>query len=537
LRRSAPQWRATEVRERWPNQIKARDELPGLLVPKSRVCAVSPTGTGKGVIMQDQMDVFEQVVLYTHRRMLLRQLSKALHAAGKPHGVIAAGQSPDLNLPIQLASIQTVVSRSIKNKKMPLHRARLAIFDEAHLHTEASAEAIMDAHREQGAAILGITATPLDLGHMYDRLFIAGDMTMGRACGAIVPGIVYAPDEPDCKDLKRTQTGEYREGDAIKKIMSATIIGRVIENYHAIMQQHGYRPTVLFGPGVKESLWFAEELTREGIPSAHIDGERVWIDGETLPSSDASRKRVEDAMRAGEIHVVCNRFVMREGIDWTFLKHAIMATIFGSLGSYIQACGRPARAFGDARYYTVQDHGGNYHRHGSPNADRDWSLGDTAYIVGEMREDRLREKEEPEPIVCPKCKAVRATGSHCPMCKHITDAHARIVVQKDGTLREVRGEIYERRRVDTRPTAEREWIECYWRAKKSSNEMTFNQARGLFASEHNGAYPPAGLPFMPRERIDWYMRVKDVPYSRLVPNPDFKPKAEPVVAGLFGGAA
>ncbi len=521
------------MRDRWPNQVLAKEQLPDMLTPGTSMVVTSPTGTGKGQIMADQIMEFRDAVLYTHRKLLLTQLSAELDDFGIRHGIRAAGHSPDLSAPVQLASIQTTLSRSIKKKKIPLPKARLVLIDECHLHREAGIESIIDAHLETGAAVLGVTATPLDIWHLYDKLFIAGTMSMGRECGAIVPAIVYAPDEPDCRNLKRTPTGEYTEGDAVKKIMSATIIGRVIDNYWKINPEQ--RPTVLFAPGVDESLWFADQLRREGIPSAHIDGERVWIDGVLQPSNEKSRKEVETRMASGEIKVVCNRFVMREGINWRFLKHAIMATVVGGLGTWLQMCGRTGRAFGGAKFYTIQDHGGNYHRHGSPNSDREWAVGDSSYIIGELREDGLREKTEPEPIVCPKCHAVRASGSHCPICKHIHEGRTRLVVQQNGTLKEVRGDLYQPRRVDTRPTAEKEWIACYWRAKKSANGMTFNQAAGLFASEHNGAYPPAGLPYMPRRKVDWYSRVADVPYSELIPNPDFKPKAS--AATLFSGGA
>jgi hypothetical protein len=58
------------------------------------------------------------------------------------------------------------------------------------------------------------------------------------------------------------------------------------------------------------------------------------------------------------------------------------------------------------------------------------------------------------------------------------------------------------------------WERCYWRAKNSKNRMTFIQARNLFFYE-NHYWPPSDLPLMPKNEIDWFRKVKDVPNHAL----------------------
>lgn len=496
----------------WPHQQRGLAQLRGELTPGNAVCVTSPTGGGKTVMMVEAIKMASSVVLYTNRRMLLDQTSAVLTRHGIKHGIRAAGHEQDWFAPVQLSSIQTEDARCLKSDKWELHRAELVLIDEAHVNKESTMVEIVRRHQEQGAAVVGFTATPLDIGHLYSKLIVAGTPSELRNTKALVAAAHYGPDEPDLKAIKRTKTGEYKQADIVKAIMTHSIFGRVMEHWRSLNPEE--KPTLLFAPGVKESLWFAEELTKNGIRSAHIDGNDIWIDGTFYKSDQAARDEVKRLSESGEVKIVCNRFVMREGIDWPHLYHGIFATIFGALTSYLQSGGRLLRAFPGKEIAIVQDHGGNWHRHGSLNSDREWSLEISDYILSETRAERLREKKEPEPINCPVCFAIRLSGPICHACGHASHAHSRMVVQRDGTLKEMRGDIYKPRVTYTKSDVERKWEQCYHRCKNT--DRTFNQARGLFAYENNFQWPPSGLPLMPRDELDWFRSVKDVPRERLV---------------------
>jgi hypothetical protein len=51
------------------------------------------------------------------------------------------------------------------------------------------------------------------------------------------------------------------------------------------------RPMIGFGPDVAGSLWFAEQCHAAGISAAHIDSERIWINGEVLSSDDPENRK------------------------------------------------------------------------------------------------------------------------------------------------------------------------------------------------------------------------------------------------------
>jgi superfamily II DNA or RNA helicase len=329
-----------------------------------------------------------------------------------------------------------------------------------------------------------------------------------------VPCYHYAPDSVDIGKLKRQKTGEYYQGDVLKAIMTPTIIARVVANHQLLNPEQ--RPAILFAPGVSESRWFAEELCKAGIPSGHIDGESIWMGDKTYPNIAMYREEFLGQLRSGEMKVACNRFVLREGIDVPELYHAIFATCFGSLQSYLQAGGRLLRSHSSLSHVILQDHGNNVITHGSLNADREWELGDSAQKLHSQRIERLREQREEEPIVCSECFGIRSAGPRCPICGHTESKRVRRVIQLDGTLRMVEGPLYKPMRVDRKANSLDRWKQIYYRARNT--KMTFRQARSLYAKESGDwSYPSAFLPLMPINPEDMVERVKDLPPWKLRP--------------------
>src|SRR5690606_31582350 len=153
----------------------------------------------------------------------------------------------------------------------------------------------------------------------------------------------YAPDEPDLRHVKKYRIGDdLSERDNAKAMMRPGVFARVYNSWRTYNPAE--TPTIGFGPDVAGSLYLAERFSRKVFPASHIDGEEVWVNGRQYKSSHEARDDVLEDAKNGEIKIVFNRYCLREGIDMPWLSHAIFATVFGSLSSYLQAGGRLLRS-------------------------------------------------------------------------------------------------------------------------------------------------------------------------------------------------
>lgn len=513
----------------WPHQETALELIDqAMAAGHRRILLTIPTGGGKTAVackkITDWLQEGLRVGLYTNRRLLLDQLSRVLQENGLTHGIRAAGYQDQHSLALQLSSIQTEASRSRKSARLAgvwqLHDCQRVIVDEAHLHQGKEAAKILARHHAAGAVVLGMTATPIGLAKLYDELIVDGCPSELRECGALVWAYHYGPDEPDLqqlKELRKVPEGQDLSESQQRQVMGLRpqLWGRVWEWFQKLNPDR--RPTILFAPGVEESIWFAQQFSRIGVRAAHIDGQDVWLDGDFHPTSMDVRHKVLEGSKDGSIPVLTNRFVLREGIDCPWLAHCILATVMGGTQTYLQALGRVTRAYPGLQSVTIQDHGGNWWRHGSVNADREWHLHDTASSVYGVRADRLRQKEEREPFTCPQCRLVLVTGK-CPGCGFEPQGkRSRAVVTTDGKLIELGGDIFTPRKVYKKPDGPKKWEQMYWRSRTEKGQRTFAQAMGLFAYENNWQWPQKDWPFMPTNVHDHYRLVAEVKMETLVP--------------------
>lgn len=530
----------------WPHQLRAVEETHARRAAGSRrVVVASPTGMGKTWIaerlVRDELAEGGKALLYTGRRMMLEQLQRDFSEAGVPFAVRAAGYMAEA-FPFQIASLPTDRTRSKKDDYEDFP-ATLVLVDEGHLHAARHAQRVLGRHLARGACVVYLTATPVNMGGVADALVQAGTVSEGRACGALVRALHYGPDEPALAHHHKTLTGllglsENAVTAAMGRVTGGApdrkltcLFGRVLEWFDKLNPLR--KPTILFAPGVPESRWFAEEFMRRGITAAHVDGEEVTINGATYESSKEAREEVRRGSEAGHVQVVCNRFVLREGVNYPWLAHGIFATVFDSVQSYLQAGGRLLRSHPGVGTVCVQDHGGNWWRHGSLNEDRIWSLDHSSRVLAGVREDGYREPKDKappearEPFLCPACRAVVRSRT-CAGCGHKFGHEERFreVAQANGTLVKVTGKMFRPHPAQLEADTAAKWKTMYFRMRNAKKPKTFNQAVIFFAHEY-GYRPPRDLPYMPRDAYDWYRPLKAVAYARLVPDPDLKPGDKP----------
>jgi superfamily II DNA or RNA helicase len=463
-----------------------------------RVVVTSPTGGGKSRMMHEMVrDCSEQgrkSVIYQHRKMLLNQTSGVLTGFGVHHGIRAAGHLPVLSNNVQVSSIWTEGVRSIKNEQWDLHEADLVLVDEAHSMTHDTASKVFKHHLKAGAKLCGFTATPVGLKGHYDAIAVAGVKSELRACGALLEAQVFAPDEPSSKGMIKNENGDYSPKEITGRMMVKTIFGRVYEHWKRLNQFA--LPAILFAPGVPESRWFVEQFRRKGVTAAHIDAK----------TSDQERADIMGGSKDGTIRVICNRFVLREGVDAPWLYHCIFATMFGSLTGYLQSGGRLLRNHPSLEHVVLQDHGGSVWRHGDLNADRAWTLDDTNKSIARERKAAL-EKGEPEQLRCPQCSAIRwPQDDSCWECGYVHKQNSRMVVQTDGSLVKVRGRVVKKKKPKTSCD---NWRNILWMGAKRN--LPLFVCKRIYEDRYGPLDPVAiGIRIPSDDSSEWSDKCRDV---------------------------
>ncbi len=452
-----------------------------------------PTGGGKRTMLvrmaRQTAEEGGRAILFTNRRIITKQASNEFSDYGIDFGVLASGYPAMMGEGVIVASVHTVRRR---HEKADLPFATRVFIDEAHNH---AFDWIVQAYREKGVPVHGFTATPVALAGMYDHLVIAGNNSELRACKALVRCRVYSPEHPSIKGVKRTKTGEFYQPQLRKMFATyqTDVFANVVEWWKKL--NPWALPTLLWAPGVPESRWFVEELTCQGITAAHIDGE----------TDDQERERILAGSKDGSIKIVCSYGVLREGGDFPWIVHGILIQVCGALSTYLQIVGRLLRKDEHKDECVLQDHSGAMWRHGSPNADRLWSLEDTDLSIAKKVQAERRQGGAKEPIRCPQCGGERLAGPKCPHCGHEHQKSVRMVRMTSGKLTRVTGNMVKVKRPGG--DDQRIWMSCLYAA--AARNQTVSQAAGNFHRK-TGRWPH-GLGNVPSHTDpEWALKAVEV---------------------------
>lgn len=510
-----------------PQRRSILEVIDKLRTGNQTVILQGPTGSGKTRI---SIELFRWAqasgwtgIFYVNRKLLVGQTSSRFQVAGLPHGIRAADYEDqyDFDAPFQIASADTERSRVYQRKIWKPHRSDVVIVDEAHIQKGGTMDQILTDHRGKGSLVVLLTATPVGMVNMADDLVVSGTMREYRDCKALVPAVVKSIEQPDLRKVKRNPTGEYVIDDEKRRIYTQSIVGNVIDRWKKY--NPWARPTMMYAPGKPESVFLTEQFLKAGVNCCHVDATDALLEGKRVKLTRPLWEEILERYTAGDIKILSSRFKLREGIDVPRTYHCILATPIGSLASYIQTVGRVLRYSEDTpKDVLVTDHGGNYWRHGSPNVDRPWEdwwkLSENA--VSKFHMDGPRDRGEPEPICCPECEGERRGGITCPHCGHTHEKSSRRVIQEDGTLKTVDGNLIKPRRIRCYDDTQEKWSKLFWGVRKKGEKgklkraLSFNQLYGFFEREFCYS-PPRDLQFMPKDGTNWYYPVHEVPMRYL----------------------
>jgi superfamily II DNA or RNA helicase len=483
--------------------------------------------SGKGLIQTALTNLFlqagEGVVLYNLRRSLTDQTIERLDDDDMHFGVRSAAHKhlQNLNARVQVASLQTDVARILRQQSWEPHDCKLVLIDEAHLAMGPEYVKLIQLYLSRGAKVVGVTGTPVGMSSVYKDIVVAGTNSEMRACKAHVKAIVYAPHEMDLSKIKTVKTGEYRDGDIVKHCWSQAIVGHIYDDYRKINPEG--RLTMATAPGISESVWLSNQFLEKGHRVLHIDYKRIIANGveyKNDPKGEVRQQALKD-FRKGEYDILCNCETIQQGVDIPELGHLILARPYGSLANCVQTYGRVIRYSPQTPdMVTVQDHGGNWHRHSSPNADRDWAelFTMSEKEIAEKKTKEHHEEKKEEPITCGECGMVRASGGLCPKCGTKGNSSVRTIVQQNGDLRRVEGKVYPRPEgKPIKSVEQKNWDSIFWAARnsKSPRAMTFSQAKAYYEHKYKSSLPAELLKRVPIDPIDYSRRVRDVEWKEL----------------------
>jgi DNA repair protein RadD len=413
--------------ELYPHQLLAIQRVrDSLRTGHRRPMLMAPTGFGKTLvgasIIYNALERDKRVIFTVPRLNLIDQTLEKFWAEGiKDIGVIQGQHElTDWSKPIQLASIQTLMNRSIPN-------ADFAMVDEGHKWFKFYAKWFSDPEWAN-KAIIGLSATPFTrgLGLHYDDFIIASTTKELIEAGYLSKFRVFAPSHPDMDGVRTTNTADgpdYNEQDLGKSMAKSSnhkaLVADVVATW---LEKANWQPTFCFAINRAHAQDLRDKFESASVPTGYID---CYTDSE-------ERDAVMRQFRDGRIRVITSVDCLSIGTDED-VRCISMARPTKSEIWFVQAVGRGLRPARGKDHLLILDHSDNHLRLG---------------FVTDINHDRLdcneprkaavaQPGEKPLPKECPQCAYVVPVGIYeCPNCGYKRKLVTTVAYQ-DGRLVEM----------------------------------------------------------------------------------------------------
>ena len=317
-----------------------------------RICWVFPTGAGKSSVssyyVKKCVQAGKRVLFFVHSKELVVQfgqrLSKQFHLNS---GIIMSGVSPARHLPVQVASIQTLVRRAYPP-------ADIVFIDEAHRSKANTYQKVIKHYKN--AIIVGLTATPFrgdgkGLGDIFETIVHPVRIRDLIEKKYLVPTKVFASANAADMEGVKVKRGDYDIAQMQQRFTDGTVTKGVIDNY---LQHANGKKAIAFNVNIEHSKEMSDLFNAAGIPSAHLDG----------TTDKRLRDRIVKDFAKGKYKVLNNVSLFTEGYDVPDIECVIINRATRSLGLYVQIVGRGLRPSQSKDHCIVLDHGDNTIRHG-----------------------------------------------------------------------------------------------------------------------------------------------------------------------------
>lgn len=381
---------------------------------------VQATGSGKtrvaAAICRRAIAKNNNVLFITPRRGLTLQAWQAFEDLGIESGIIMAGVEHDNRHRVEVASMDTIISRLSKDRitgaLLGVETADILIIDEAHLAVSAKRKefllGVLDGKYGPKKIIIGLTASPCvagggGLGAVFDDLLVPVTMHELIEQGYLCRPRYYSAERPDLSKVGLT-AGDYKQDDLGSAFSDTTIMGDVITNWQRIAAG---TTTVVFTPTRANAADLVERFNAIGVNAEYVDAN----------TSDYDRGQMYHRVKTGKTTVICNVGIVSLGVDIPNIQTVVMATATKSVAKWMQAVGRALRPFEGKEFAHIIDHGGMTldPKMGPVEDIIDWTLAEKSKIQDRI-ENRKKENHEAKEIECQKCKTVFKARHSCPSC-------------------------------------------------------------------------------------------------------------------------
>ena len=328
-----------------------------------RVCGVMPCGAGKTLATADMTKKAaakgNRTVFMVHRKELIDQTSKTFNELGIEHGIIAAGVEPKYELPVQIASVQTLFRRLDK-----IQPPNFLIVDECH---HILADTYMKIVKRWDCHMLGLTATPIRMGGitLYDSFdcLVEGPSVKKLIAEGFLSNFEYINSTRlDLSGLK-IKRGEYTKESMNALMDHVAVTNIIVKNYLEVASD---KKAICYCVDIEHSKHVANFFQQSGVRAEHFDS--------TTPAVE--RADIIERFRSGDIKVLCNVELIGEGFDVPDMECVILARPTKSLTLFIQQSMRPLRPdpLNPNKKALIIDHVNNVKNFGMIDEKRDWSL-------------------------------------------------------------------------------------------------------------------------------------------------------------------
>ncbi len=336
-----------------------------------------------------------------HRRGLVDNASNSFNEApALPHGVLMSGVEHNATRPVQVASIDTLLSWFCEGGKYGWDETfDLICFDESHSH-HSKLQTFLTAHNQrrldEGLGlpyVIGLTATPQaqGLADIYQEI-VRGPETQWLIDQGFLSPYRYFRATQGKLGLLVKKGDEYTK-DSVCSAMDG-LSGDLVRDWKKFAEG---RATVGFFPRRTHAKEAQEALCKAGIKAEYVDGE----------TDDDRRQSLYKWLNNGTIDYLCNVGVVERGTDIPRVGCVQMCTAVGNVVRWLQMIGRGSRVHPDVPDCLVLDHGGGIAKHGFFEDSIPWTL--------DWSERPSKEHVARPKIECPRCQAVYR-GGKCRSC-------------------------------------------------------------------------------------------------------------------------